>query len=288
MRPPVGLPHVMHDATTTNYARCISLCTGHKGVATMSLICSLVARKGGSSKTTTALNLAGAALDDGAKTVLLIDLDSQSSLTKALLGPETVRNLRPDQTVQAVAERSRCAGDVVRETAIPGLLLLPAYPDLRVPPDAVLNLSGLDPAVTIIDTCPDIRDSAIRCALLSSHAAISPVVPEAWGLQSVPEVQTLMMSSGLVSNDRLVFAGWLISMVQRAAMHTICEATMRRLHGGTVFDTVVPHAVVYKEAAAAGLPVTKHAPRSGAAKTIRAVYSEFCDRLQNALEREAA
>jgi cellulose biosynthesis protein BcsQ len=157
-----------------------------------------------------------------------------------------------------------------------------------VPPDAALNLSGIDPAVTIIDTCPDIRDSAIRCALLSSHAAISPVVPEAWGLQSVPEVQTLLMSSGIVSNDRLIFAGWLISMVQRAAMHSVCETTMRRLHGGTVFDTTVPHAVVFKEAAAAGIPVTKHSPRSGAAKTIRAVYSEFCDRLQKALEREAA
>lgn len=288
MRAAVRFAHVMHADTTTKYARCIRLCTGHKGVVTMSLICSLIARKGGSSKTTTALNLAGAALDDGAKKVLLIDLDSQASLSKALLGPEVVRNLRPDETVQAVAERSRCAGDVARETAVPGLLLLPSYADLRVPPDAVLNLSGVDPTMTVIDTCPDIRDSAIRCALLSSHAAISPVVPEAWGLQSVPEVQTLMMSSGIVSNDRLIFAGWLISMVQRAAMHTVCEATMRRLHGQTVFDTTVPHAVVFKEAAAAGLPVTKHAPRSGAAKTVRAVYGEFCERLQKALEREAA
>jgi len=254
----------------------------------MSLVCSLVARKGGSAKTTTALNLAGAALDDGAKTVLLVDMDSQASLSKALLGPEAVKQLRPDQTVQAVAERSRCAGDVARETSVPGLLLLPSYSDLRVPPDAVLNLSGIDPAVTIIDTCPDIRDSAIRCALLSSHAAISPVVPEVWGLQSVPEVQTLLMGTGIISNDRLIFAGWLISMVQRAAMHTICEATMRRLHGSQCFDVTVPHAVMFKEAAAAGLPITKHAPRSGAAKTIRAVYSEFCDRLQKALEREAA
>lgn len=37
----------------------------------MSLIVSLIARKGGSSKTTTVLNLAGAALDDDAGTVLV-------------------------------------------------------------------------------------------------------------------------------------------------------------------------------------------------------------------------
>lgn len=254
----------------------------------MSLTVSLIARKGGSAKTTTALNLAGAALNDDAGTVLLIDMDSQASLSKALLGSDVVKQLRPDQTVQAVADRSRAAGDVVRETRVPGLLLLPSYPDLRVAPDAVLNLSGVDPTVTIIDTCPDIRDSAIRCALLSSHVAVSPVVPEAWGLQSVPEVQQLLMGTGIISNDRLIFAGWLISMVQRSGMHTVCEHTMRRLHGQTVFDTVVPHAVMFKEACAAGVPVTHHAPKSAAAKVTRAVYGELCQRIQRALERGAA
>jgi cellulose biosynthesis protein BcsQ len=192
----------------------------------MSLIVSLIARKGGSAKTTTALNLAGAALNDDAGTVLLVDMDSQASLSKALLGPDAVKQLRPDQTVQAVADRSRAAGDVVRETSVPGLLLLPSHPDLRVAPDAVLNLAGIDPTLTIVDTCPDIRDSAIRCALLSSHVAISPVIPEAWGLQSVPDVQQLLMGTGIISNDRLIFAGWLLSMVQRAAMHSLCENTM--------------------------------------------------------------
>jgi chromosome partitioning protein len=254
----------------------------------MSLILSLIARKGGSSKTTTALNLAGAALDAGDGPVLLIDMDSQSSLSKSLIGPDAVRQLRPDQTVQAVADRSRAAGDVVRETSIPGLLLLPSYSDLRVPPDAALNLSGIDPVVTVIDTPPDIRDSAIRCALLASHAAISPVVPEAWGLQSVPEVQHLLMGTGVISNERLVFAGWLMSMVQRVGMHTVCEQTMRRLHGATVYDTVVPHAVVFKEAGAAGVPVTHHAPKSAAAKVTRAVYAETIQRMHGAWERGAA
>lgn len=252
------------------------------------MIVSTIARKGGSSKTTTVLNLAGAALDDDAGTVLVIDMDSQASLSKALLGPEVVRALRPDQTVQAVAERTRSAGDVVRETKVPGLLLLPSSPDLRIPSDAVLHLAGVDATVTVIDTCPDVRDPAVRCALLSSHVAVSPVVPEAWSLQSVPEVQTLLMASGIVSNDRLVFAGWLLSMVARSAMHEVCQHTMRRLHGSTVFDVTVPHAVAFKEAGAAGVPITHHAPRSAGAKTMRAAYAELCQRLQRALERGAA
>jgi chromosome partitioning protein len=254
----------------------------------MPLVASLVARKGGASKTTNVLNLAGAALDDGAKTVVVIDLDSQCTLTKSLLGPEVVRELRPNCTVQSVADRSRAAGDVVRETKVPGLLIVPGHPDLQVPPDAVLNLAGLDAPLIAIDTPPDTRDPAVRCALLSSHAIISPVVPEAWSLQSIPEVTSLLMSSGIVSNERLVFAGWLVSMVQRFAMHQFCEETLRRLHGANVFETTIPNVVAFKESAAAGQPVTHYAPKSNAAKVARAVYSEFCERVQKHLEREAA
>lgn len=254
----------------------------------MPMILSLVARKGGSSKTTTCLSIAGAALDDGTRSVVVVDLDSQCSLSKSLLGPEVVRNLRPDQTSQAVADRSRAAGDVVRETSVPGLLIIPSMPDLRIPPDAVLNMSGIDSQLVVIDTCPDTRDPSVRCALLTSHAVISPVVPEAWSLQSVPEVHSLLMGSGVVSNERLLFAGFLISMAQRLAMHGVCESTMRRLHGPSVYDTVIPHSAAVKEACAAGVPVTHHAPKSAAAKVARAMYDETCDRIQKHLEREAA
>jgi cellulose biosynthesis protein BcsQ len=51
---------------------------------------------------------------------------------------------------------------------------------------------------------------------------------------------------------------------------------------------IVPHAAAFKEAAAAGVPVTHHAPKSAAAKVVRSVYSELCDRIQKHLEREAA
>jgi chromosome partitioning protein len=249
---------------------------------------SLIARKGGSSKTTTCLNLAGAARDDGTPVVLLVDMDSQCSLSKALLGADVVAGLRPHETVQAVAERNRTAGDVARTTSVPGLLLVPGYPDLTVPSDAVLCLDGTDANLILIDTPPDIRDKAVRCALLTSHAVVSPVVPEPWGLQSVPEVQRLLMAAGVISNERLVFAGWIISMVQRLAMHTLCEHTMRRLHGATVFTNTVPHAASFKEAAGAGVPVTTYAPKSPAAKITRKVYDELFERIAQSMQREVA
>jgi chromosome partitioning protein len=255
----------------------------------MPITITLAARKGGSSKTTTCLNLAGACLiEDRTRPVVVVDLDAQCSLTKSLLGPEVVRELRSSETVQAVADRSRAAGDVVRETSVPNLLIVPGYPDLRVQPDSVLNLAGIDPQMVVIDTCPDTRDPAVRCALLSSLAVISPVVPEPWSLQSVGEIQSLLMSASVISNENLIFAGWLLSMVQRLSMHVVCESTLRRLHGANVFDAVVPNVAVVKEAAAAGQPVTHFAPKSAATKVIRSVYSELCQRIQKHLEREAA
>jgi chromosome partitioning protein len=248
----------------------------------------MLARKGGVGKTSTALNLAGAALDDGAQSVLLIDMDSQASLSRALLGPQVVDQLRPDQTVQAVAERTRTAGDVARETAVKGLLIVPSYPDLRVQPDAALHLAGIDPSLVLIDTPPDIRDSATRTALLAAHAVVSPLVPEAWAMQSVPGVQQLLMGAGIVSNQHLMFAGWLLNMVQRVALHGVCIDTMQRLHGAAVFDNMIPASVAFKEAAAAGLPITHHASRSAGAKVVRAVYGELCSRVARWLERSAA
>lgn len=56
----------------------------------MNLVLGLVARKGGVGKTSTALKLAGAAHDDRVESVVLIDLDSQASLSKALLGASVV------------------------------------------------------------------------------------------------------------------------------------------------------------------------------------------------------
>lgn len=254
----------------------------------MSVILSLVARKGGVGKTSAALNLAGAAIDDGARRVLLIDMDSQASLSKALLGASEVESLRPDQTVQAVAERYRSAGDILRETPVEGIDVVPSYNDLRIPHDGALNLAGVDHDLIIMDTPPDIRDSTVRCALLASNVVISPVVPEGWGLQSCHSVQQLLMSAGLVSNQQVIFAGWLLSMVQRVAIHTLCCDTMRRLHGPTVYENTLPHATAFKEAAAAGVPVTKHTPRNKAAKAVRAVWAETMERIEASLKRGAA
>jgi len=114
------------------------------------------------------------------------------------------------------------------------------------------------------------------------------MLPEALGLQSVSGVQSLLLSAGLMDNPALTFAGWIMTMRQRIALHELCETTMRRLHGDQVFSTVIPSAAAFKEAIAAGKPITHYSPKSAGAKVVRELWQELLNRLQAATERAAA
>jgi chromosome partitioning protein len=249
----------------------------------MPLVISFVARKGGVGKTSTALNLAGAALSDGIARVTVVDLDSQASLTKALYPDH--ESLRLNDSVQAATDTP--AESLLRETAIEGLTILPAHPDLRLPSGSQLQLATLPSDLVLIDTPPDTANPAVRAALMASDAVISPVVPEAWGLQSIPGVSQLLMSAA--TNQNLTFAGWLPSMVQpRLAIHSVCLDTLQRLHGQSVYAAHLPHATAFKVSAAEGKPITLSSPRSAAAKAVKAVWTETLDRLESAQQRRVA
>ena len=82
-------------------------------------IIAIVNRKGGSGKSTTTLNLAGALLELGSR-VLLVDLDPQASLTRLLSDEPVERGVGA-----CISAPGQCAGDLIRSTAIPGMDLLP-------------------------------------------------------------------------------------------------------------------------------------------------------------------
>lgn len=247
----------------------------------MPLVLSLIARKGGVGKTSTALNLAGAALDDGLTSVVLVDLDSQASLTRATLGGTD--GLRLSDSVQALADGIP-AEQLLKPTQVSGVSILPAHSEQRLPSGTVLQLASLPADLVILDTPPDTANPAVRSALLASDAVISPVVPEAWGLQSLHGVSQLLMSAS--SNQALTFCGWLPSMLQpRLGIHQACLDILKRLHGSGVYEATLPHATAFKEASAAGQPVTHTAKRTAAAKAVRAVWAETLDRLEAAAQR---
>ena len=95
----------------------------------MSRIIAIINQKGGSGKTTTAVNL-GAYLARSGKSVLLIDLDPQANSTIHLgLKPHEV-----ETSVYDVMMDEKLFSDVIQETAVDNLLIAPAN----------INLSGVE------------------------------------------------------------------------------------------------------------------------------------------------
>src|SRR5579875_3693007 len=93
-----------------------------------------VQRKGGSGKTTTCLNLAGALAERGRR-VLLVDLDPQCSLSASILG------VRPGEHLLSRALIGGASlADLVAPTGLAGVHVIPADPNLA---QIELNLGPL-------------------------------------------------------------------------------------------------------------------------------------------------
>ena len=80
-------------------------------------------RKGGTGKTTTAVNLA-AALAERGRRVLLLDLDPQHNAT------DWLEAFDPRQSLAAALPDGSSFADLVKPTSLPGISCLPASPML--------------------------------------------------------------------------------------------------------------------------------------------------------------
>jgi chromosome partitioning protein len=101
------------------------------------MITAVVSKKGGVGKTTTSVNLAAALAGIG-KRVLLLDLDSQASASLSMGVPRS--QLAP--STADIILRHAPVEELVRETRIPGLHIIPASADLSTADQTLGMVSG--------------------------------------------------------------------------------------------------------------------------------------------------
>jgi len=253
----------------------VSVINGAPG--TRPLIVAVAGRKGGSGKTTTALNLAGALIEDG-RCVLLIDLDPQASLTRLVLGGAVPvgegigqRILEPQRGLDGLVQRGRggqslLPGDRSTETVAITLSDSPTGA-LRLR-KLLRHLVGYD--VVVIDTPPTLG-FALNSALLAASVAVLPTLLAQQDLDALADTLTVREDlAGLGAADRII----IVPGALRQDNNDLAALDLLRDMYGAVVARPVPQSVSVKYALNQGAAVAQTDARGAAAAAYRGLAAQ--------------
>ncbi len=248
-------------------------------------IYALANQKGGVGKTTTAVSLAASLAEAGAKTIV-VDADPQANATVALGLPKDEAPSLYDVLAGVPAV------DVLRDTHIPNLRVLPGHSDLAA---ANVELPRLEDSDHLLrDALAPLRDEAqfvfLDCppsigpitlnALGAADRVIVPVQAEYFALEGLG---SLLETLGLVQkqlNPALAIEGLVITMWDpRTRLSHDVEAEVRKHFPSLVFETVIPRNVRLSEAPSYGLPITEYDPQSTGAEAYVKLAEELAARV---------
>ncbi len=264
------MPHFPEPVPPTRHgpARVVALCN----------------QKGGVGKTTTTINL-GAALAQYGRRVLLVDFDPQGALSVGLgFQPNTL-----DRTVyDALLDRDVAAADVVLQTKVDGLDLLPSNIDLSGAELHLVNevareqtlaralrplLSDYD--AVLIDCQPSLGLLTLN-VLAASHGVIVPLECEYFALRGFALLIDTICKVQERLNPDLQVDGVLATMFDGRTLHgrEVLASVIEGPLGDKVFHTVIRRTVRFPETTVAGEPITTYAPDSPGAEAYRQLARE--------------
>ena len=250
-------------------------------------VIALCNQKGGVGKTTTAINL-GAALVELGRRVLLVDFDSQGSLSVGLgLNPHSL-----DFSVYNLLMGPRTDPHrAVVNSAMLGLDLLPANIDLSAAEVQLVSevarehtltrvLEPLKPDydVILIDCAPSLGLLTVN-ALTAADGVIIPLETEFFALRGVAMLTDTITKVTERLNPKLRLVGILGTMFDGRTLHN--REVMERVveaFGDKVFHTAIRRTVKFPETTVAGEPITTYASDSPAAQQYRSLAREVLQR----------
>ncbi|TWC63022.1 chromosome partitioning related protein ParA [Pseudomonas sp. SJZ103] len=233
-------------------------------------VVSVVSTKGGVGKTTVAANLGGLLADAGLR-VLLLDLDSQPTLSSYY-----ALNQKADAgAYELIALNLTTPAQIVSRTVITGLDLILSNDDqgrlstmLLHAPDGRLRLRNLLDAfrpsydLLLIDT-QGARSVLLEMAILASDLALSPITPEMLAARELQRGTLKLLSEpepfrhmGIPPPPLRLLLNQVnaIRVDTRMIIRGLRE-TFAGANNISVLDTVIPDRVAYLNAASLGLPV---------------------------------
>lgn len=238
-------------------------------------VLSLISTKGGAGKTTVAANLGGVLADAGFR-VLLLDLDSQPTLSSYY----ALCKLREAGSYELIAQRLTESDKVISTTVIQHLDLILSNDRaghistlLLHAPDGRLRLRNLLPAfqdrydVLIVDT-QGARSVVVEMAILASDCALCPVPPEMLAarelrrgtLRLFEELEPYRYLGIVLPSVKLLLNQVNANRRDTRLIMQSLQASFQSDSHVSVCTTVIPDRVAYPNAASLGLPVHRVEP----------------------------
>ena len=245
-------------------------------------IYALAQQKGGVGKTTTAINL-GAALVEQKHKVLLLDMDPQGALSAGVgINPLALTETLYDVLCNPHFELSR----IVRSTES-GCYLAPANIDLaaceillvsepgreRILKEKLLGLDKLYDYILI--DCPPSLGLLTLNALAAASGVIIPVQTQYFALRGMDLLFTNIQKVQARINPDLKVIGILPTMFDVRTTHAreVLDE-LRQVYGHLVMETVIPQTVKLADSAMAGKSILSFIPNSSSAIAYRELALE--------------
>lgn len=272
-RPLPDLPEPRKPADGPKHATIISMCN----------------QKGGVGKTTTTINLGAALAEIGFK-VLLVDFDPQGSLSVGLgVNPHTL-----DTSIyNLLLSRDHTADEVIRESSVDGLDILPSNIDLSAAEVQLVSEVAREQTLTrvlrplrkdydfiLIDCAPSLGLLTIN-ALTSSDYVIMPLECEFFALRGIALLTDTISKVQDRLNPDLGVLGILGTMYDARTLHSreVLERVVQAF-GDDVFHTVIRRTIKFPETTVAGEPITTYASASPGADAYRQLAREVLQRCE--------
>jgi chromosome partitioning protein len=243
----------------------------------------IVNQKGGTGKSTTAVNL-GAALAEQGRRVLIIDLDPQYSATSwyAVDKPDggLADMLMEPDTVSLK--------DLVRQTATERVSIIPATPKLGSAERVLAGDSGAETVLReklselpgdlfdyVLVDCPGNLGLLTGNALTAVQEVLIPVESHIMGVQGLAQLMQKVEQVKKRLNPDLTIAGILACRVDSRTRHSLeVVETLRERFTQTTYQTVIRENVKLAECPSMGCPIMAYAPASHGSEDYRQLGKE--------------